>query len=228
MGRNGSLAGPAALRHDGAAGALRRRLRPCAALQVSLRAGARERVRIVFLLGQGDERRSRPRGYRPSRHRGRRPRPPARQALEASWNQTLGDVQVRTPDDSFDVMINRWLVYQDVSCRLWTRAAYYQPGGAFGFRDQFQDVMALPLTRPELAREHLLRAAGRQFVEGDVPHWWHEPADSGLRIAMLGRSAVAPLRRGPYVRTTGDTGVLDERVGFLTRRCWWRTSTRPT
>ena len=213
LGRNGGPERPAALaggpRLQGAAGA---GLDPCAALQTTVELSNGSRTEIVVLLGQADGTTAAVDLIRRGRNADHRV---TLTEVARFWDDTQGTIQVRTPDRSMDIMLNRWLIYQALACRLWARTALYQAGGAYGFRDQLQDVIALVTAKRELTREHLLRAAARQFVEGDVQHWWHPPSGRGVRTRISDDRIWLPYAVHRYLEVTGDVGVLDEMVPYL-------------
>jgi len=218
LGRHGTLDRPAALT---ARAALSRRvgagLDPCCALQTFVDIAADEMVEIVFFLGQAA---SATDAQSLLVHYRSLDLDAIFRTVVQYWDEVLGMVQVRTPDRSLDIILNRWMLYQTLVCRMWARSALYQASGAYGFRDQLQDGMALALSRPALTREHLLRAARRQFIEGDVQHWWlpsngDQSAGPGVRTRIADDRVWLAYATAHYVETTGDAAVLDEEVPFL-------------
>lgn len=131
------------------------------------------------------------------------------------WEGLLGTIQVETPDKSMDIMINGWLMYQVISCRFWARTGFYQSGGAYGFRDQLQDVMSIGYLDPEITRKHIIYSASKQYLEGDVQHWWHPVVESGIRTRFSDDLLWLPYVTIDYIKSTGDYSILDEEVGYL-------------
>ena len=213
IGRNGTLDCPAALAGDtplsnrtGAG------LDPCAVLQTEIELGPHATTEIILFLGEAANRADALSLV--SRYRAA-DLDQVLKEVTRRWDDVLGAVQVKTPDAAMDVMLNRWLLYQTLVCRIWARSAFYQAGGAYGFRDQLQDGMAMAVSGPSLTREHLLRAAGRQFAEGDVQHWWLPQAGQGVRTRISDDRIWLAYAVTHYIEVTGDLRVLDEMVSFL-------------
>ncbi len=213
LGRNGSLDHPAALEGQRPlSGRVGSGLDPCAALQTVIELRPGNQQDIMLFLGQAADRH---RALELVENYRKADVDPILSGIHRQWENNLEAVQVRTPDRAMDLMLNRWLLYQTLACRIWARSAFYQAGGAYGFRDQLQDVMALLVSRRDLAREHILRAAARQFVEGDVQHWWHPPTGRGLRGRISDDLLWLPYVVNQYIEVTGDAGILEESVSFL-------------
>ncbi|MCJ7558543.1 MAG: hypothetical protein MUP90_16740, partial [Gammaproteobacteria bacterium] len=213
LGRHGSYNHPAALKRVGLAASLQAGSDPCAAAQLLLWLGPGEMKEVTFLLGQGADRADADRLI--SHYQNIENVKAAWDSVGQFWDDILEQVQVKTPDAGMDIMLNRWLLYQALSCRIWGRTALYQSSGAFGFRDQLQDVMALIHTRPDLTREHILEAARHQFEQGDVLHWWHPPTGRGIRTRCSDDLLWLAYLTAHYVQTSGDDSILGERIPFL-------------
>lgn len=217
IGRNRSLAQPLGLLSaeelSGLSGA---GLDPCTALRYIFELAPGEQHEVIFMLGQTENLAQAQSLI--TRYRDPKSVAIAYNATQQRWQTILQKVQVHTPEPMLDILLNGWLLYQTLACRVWARSAFYQSGGAYGFRDQLQDVMALVLAAPELAREQLLRAAQRQFIEGDVQHWWHPPTGRGIRTNFSDDYLWLPFVTSFYVKTAGDVSILDQLIPFLEDR----------
>ena len=213
LGRNGRLDAPAALTDGGAlTGRGGAGFDPCAALQRRISVAPGTTVRLHFLLGEADSEeaaRALVASYR------RADIPALYERITGEWDDVLGTITVDTPDVATNFILNRWLLYQTRACRLFARAGFYQAGGAYGFRDQLQDVMALAVAAPAEARAHIVRACAHQFPQGDVQHWWHPPSGRGVRTRFADDRVFLPYVAAHYVETTGDTAVLDVDAPFI-------------
>ncbi len=213
LGPCGSRKDPAALHRENLSGRTGPGLDPCVAIHAKVSLHPYSEHTFLFLLGEGadlNEIRSILQRFGPSQGVEK-----ALSEVRNFWSETLSAIQVHTPDPSFNVLMNQWLLYQALSCRLWARSALYQSGGAYGFRDQLQDSLAFVYSRPEYLQSHLLRAASRQFVEGDVQHWWHPPTGKGVRTRISDDLLWLPYCTAFYCNATGDLNILDYKVPYL-------------
>lgn len=216
VGRNRTLANPAAMELAQLSGRLGAGLDPCGAIMTAVDLAEGAEREVVFLIGAGS---SEGEAHEVLQRYGWRNG--HRKAIEdvwSMWNHILGTVHVQTPDPGIDMLVNGWLIYQTLACRIWGRSGYYQSGGAFGFRDQLQDSMALLHAAPWIYRGHIIYSCEHQFVEGDVQHWWHPPTNRGVRTRIRDDYLWLPYAAARYVSATGDTGVLQEQRPYLAAR----------
>ncbi|NOQ21552.1 MAG: hypothetical protein GQ565_02720 [Candidatus Aegiribacteria sp.] len=213
LGRRGSYSSPAALGRVGLSGTVGSGQDPCFAMQIMIWIGPGEEKEVTFLLGEGEERENALDLIKQNMIRAQEGALLA--DVTAFWDNLLGKVHVKTPDTGMNIMLNRWLIYQTLSCRIWGRTALYQSSGAFGFRDQLQDIMALSSAAPGIFRSHILKSASRQFREGDVLHWWHPPSARGIRTRCSDDLLWLPYATAVYIDRTGDLSILSDSVSFL-------------
>ncbi len=216
IGRNGTLQNPEAMQRTHLSGRSGAGLDPCAALQVFFELEEGKERTLIFKIGAGKDLREAVETIQ--RFQGSKAATRSLEQVKKFWQHTLGAVQVKTPDASLDILANGWLLYQVISCRLWGRTGFYQSGGAFGFRDQLQDVLALMHSQPQLTRQQILTHASRQFKEGDVQHWWHPPQGRGVRTLCSDDFVWLPYVTSRYIATTGDVNCLDETISFIQAR----------
>jgi cellobiose phosphorylase len=216
IGRNGTLQKPDAMYRKRLSGKTGLDLDPCAAIQVPFELQVDEEREIIFTLGAGNTISNAKDLVQ--QFQGNEAALDSLQKVKNYWKNTLGKLQVETPDEAINVISNGWLTYQTLSSRLWGRSGFYQSGGAFGFRDQLQDVMSLLHVAPQLAREQILLCASRQFKEGDVQHWWHPPIGRGVRTRCSDDFLWLPFVTAHYISFTADSTILDQPISFLEGR----------
>lgn len=214
IGRNGNYLKPSALYRQGLSARKGIGLDPCGALQTIVEIESQKEIDIIILLGQEDSLEQAQKLILKYKELSNCEK--AFMEMQESWNKILNTIQVKTPESILNLMLNKWLLYQAIVCRFWARSAFYQSGGAYGFRDQLQDCMAFLYTMPETAREHILKAASRQFVEGDVQHWWHPPTGKGVRTRFSDDLLWLPFVVSQYILVTNDKSILTEQASFLT------------
>jgi cellobiose phosphorylase len=216
MGRSGTLASPAAMRHAGLSGRVGAGLDPCAALQVSLDLADGQSQEVILRLGA--ETSTQAATQLVQRFRGSQTAAAQLQRVREHWRSLLGVIRIETAAPAVDVMVNGWLMYQVIACRFQARSGYYQSGGAIGFRDQLQDSMAMIHADPSAVRAHLLLCASHQYAEGDVQHWWHPPMNRGVRTACSDDFLWLVAATSRYVEMTADVDVLNQTAGYLDGR----------
>ncbi|MBL0105351.1 MAG: cyclic beta 1-2 glucan synthetase [Bacteroidetes bacterium] len=216
IGRNQSLQNPDAMNRTKLSGKLGAGYDPCAAIQIPFELDEGEEREMVFRLGTGADMNDAINLLK--QYKGIEKAASALQGVRDFWKKTLEAIQVETPDHATNILANNWITYQTLSSRLWGRSGFYQSGGAFGFRDQLQDVLSLLHAQPELAREQILLAASRQFIEGDVQHWWHPPTGRGVRTRCSDDYLWLPYVTIRYIRQTGDKQILGEMISYLEGR----------